>query len=568
MGFCMDERNKKGVGLGRLVGGLTASAVMLTVIQAPANVHLLAWVAWVPFVLACHPEVRRKRLVFATYLVAFIYWLFNLSWLWPVTGPGYIVFAMWQSVYWPVLGLTVRFVRRKQWPLTLFVPVIVVGAEAIQSVLFTGFAWFFLAHSQFRVLPLIQICDIFGALGVSVLVALVNGLIADGVLEWTARRSISRRFGCKAAFTAVVLAVALGYGFYRLAQTPHYVHDGPLLGSVQPNVPSHIKEETDNAQAILDDLIVKSQACIDAGAILVAWPETMVLAAMNPGYLRYLTPDREPRRFERQILAHAEGQAYILFGAHSYKVGHNLNITDQYNTAFLYRPDGTPDLLQYDKIHLVPFGEYIPFRHSAPWLYNKILFLSPYEYDYNLTPGDRYTVFTIDDPETETTWRFGVLICYEDTPATVAQRMTVATNGDKRVDFLVNVSNDGWYVYYHDGRIVPSAELSQRMAISVFRSIENRIAIIRSVNTGISCLIDSTGRIRDGYQAGDLPEAAARRQAVEGWLVDRIPIDRRVSFFSRWGRWLDGMLGTTLVGLFVRAILDKKIQRHKRKHQQ
>ena len=105
------------------------------------------------------------------------------------------------------------------------------------------------------------------------------------------------------------------------------------------------------------------------------------------------------------------------------------------------------------------------------------------------------------------------------------------------------------------------------MAISVFRSIENRIAIIRSVNTGISCLIDSTGRIRDGYQAGDLPEAAARRKAVEGWFVDRIPIDQRVTFFSRWGRWLDGVVGTALVGLFVRAIIDNKIQRYKRKHQ-
>jgi apolipoprotein N-acyltransferase len=546
----------------RLAGGFAASAVLLTVIQAPRDMHYLAWAAWVPFVLACGPDVRKRRLVVSAYLVAMGYWLFNLSWLWPVTGPGFIVMAMWQSVYWPVLALTVRFVRTKQWPLTLFVPILFAGAEAIQGVLFTGFGWFFLAHSQYRLLPLIQVCDIFGALGVSVLVALVNGLVCDGILEWRQRRSLGLSFLYKTTLTAGLLSAALGYGVYRLHQTPGLVREGPLLGSVQPNVPSHVKEETENAQAILDDMIAKSQACIDAGAVLVAWPETMVLAAMNPGYLKYLDSDSEPQRFHRQILEHAANQAYILFGAHSYKVGIDLSLTDQYNTAFLYRPNGTADLQRYDKIHLVPFGEYVPFRHSAPWIYRMILFFSPYDYDYNLTPGQHYTVFSMDDQEAGQPRRFGVLICYEDTSPTVTRRMAAFESGVKRVDWLVNISNDGWYVRYRDGKVIPSAELSQRMAINVFRCIENRIAIIRSVNTGISCLIESTGRIRDGYIDGNLPESAAARQCVEGWFTDRIPIDKRVTVFSRYGRWLDGVLGTTLVGLFVRAIWERFMKRH------
>ena len=177
----MDERNKKSTALWRLVGGLAVSAVLLTVIQAPWNVHFLAWAAWVPFILVCEPKASGKRLAAAAFVVALGYWLFNLSWLMPVTGPGYVVFAMWQALYWPVLALVTRFVRKKHWPMVVFAPVLFVGAEAIQSVLFTGFNWFFLAHSQYRILGLIQICDIFGQLAISVLVAMVNGLIVDGI---------------------------------------------------------------------------------------------------------------------------------------------------------------------------------------------------------------------------------------------------------------------------------------------------------------------------------------------------------------------------------------------------
>ena len=545
----------------QLAGGLAASAVLLTVMQAPWNAHFLAWVAWVPFVLACAPGTPTKRLLVWAYLASLGYWLFNLWWLTPVTIPGYVVFCLYQSLYGPILALCVQWVRRKGWALTLFAPVIFAGAEAIQGNLFGGFSWFFLSHSQYQQLPLIQICDIFGALGVSVLVAMVNGLAADGLIEWSRRPRWGWGFAKKAALTMVCLWTAVGYGFYRIAQTPKFVTDGPVIGSVQPNVPSFVKEETENAQELLDGLIEKSQACIDAGAALVAWPETMVLTTMNPGYLVHCSPSSEPRQFQQQILHHAEGQAYILFGANSATVGSDFKITDQFNSAFLYRPDGTADLQRYDKIHLVPFGEFIPFRNSLPWIYRMIMLLSPYDYDYNLTPGQTYTIFNIDDHNKA--YRFGVLICYEDTHPTVTRKMVTDENGVKRADWLVNISNDGWYVWYRDGKVAPSAELTQRMAISVFRCIENRIAIVRSVNTGISCLIDSTGRIHNNFQNGTLPKAASDRQGVDGWFTDRVPIDSRVTAFGRYGRWLEGVFGTGFVGVLAWTIMEHYKNRRK-----
>jgi apolipoprotein N-acyltransferase len=82
-------------------------------------------------------------------------------------------------------------------------------------------------------------------------------------------------------------------------------------------------------------------------------------------------------------------------------------------------------------------------------------------------------------------------------------------------------------------------ELPQHAAVCAFRAVENRLAIVRSVNTGISCMIDSLGRIRDGYMEGTLPEEAMARTGMPGWLMDRIPIDDRVTFFSKYGEWLD-----------------------------
>jgi len=101
--------------------------------------------------------------------------------------------------------------------------------------------------------------------------------------------------------------------------------------------------------------------------------------------------------------------------------------------------------------------------------------------------------------------------------------------------------------------VIPSSELAQHAAICTFRAIENRLAVIRSVNTGISCLIESTGRIRDGYLAGseDFPPEAMNRTALAGWFMDRLPIDKRVTFYSRHGEWFADGCSLVFVGALV-----------------
>ncbi len=159
-----------------------ASAVMLTVIQAPISFSLLAWVSLVPFILACSPDAKPRRLALVSYVISVFYWLGNLYWIVPVTIAGWIAFCLYTAALWPILALCLRYCRIKKIPLFLASAVLVVGIERMQGLFLGGFFWRFLAHSQYQNIPLIQIADIFGTAGISFLIAMVNGLLAELII--------------------------------------------------------------------------------------------------------------------------------------------------------------------------------------------------------------------------------------------------------------------------------------------------------------------------------------------------------------------------------------------------
>jgi apolipoprotein N-acyltransferase len=334
------------------------------------------------------------------------------------------------------------------------------------------------------------------------------------------------------------------------------------VAALQSNVPISVKRSHQSSQEIFDELLEKSQAAAAAGAELIVWPETMVQGFLQPELWPYLAPEPEQdRAFHQALSAHAKDTAHLLVGATG---GEILSGFDgkprlgQFNSAYLYRPDGTIATertedgrlvaKRYDKIHLVLIGEYLPLRRQLGWLYHRLSRLAPENYrdlDYSLESGTEYTTFVMSDPnaapgDSHGAMPFGVIICYEATVPYVARNMTLGAQGGKRVDWLINISNDGWFVRFLEDppRVLASTELPQHAAICAFRAVENRVAILRSVNTGVSCLIESTGRIRDGYLAasGGFPHTALARGGIAGWFVDRMPIDKRVTFYSRHGQ--------------------------------
>lgn len=580
-----------------LVVLLAASAALLSVIQAPVDWSFLAWVAMVPFVLACRPEVRPRTLALVAWFVGTAYWLTNIYWIAPITIAGWLAMGVYLALLWPLLALAIRCCRACNIPMALALPILVVGAERLQGFPLGGFFWRLLGHSQYAYLTLIQIADLFGVAGVSFLVAAVNGVLADWVLWWMVGgwhphaqlgdglsntpslkgtgepRGVASARTLTVTTATVILMVAgtFGYGHWRIKQATEAVTDGPLVAALQSNVPQSVKNSHMASDELFAELLEMSRAAAAAGAELIAWPETMVQAYLQPELWRYFEDPNEDRAFHEALIAHATNTAYLLVGAYGGEIMKDSQgklYVGQYNAAYLYRPDGTKDPNRYDKIHLVLFGEYIPFRRSFHWLYQQLKRFAPeeYNYDYSLEHGKHYTVYEMATPirgvdsnvasrKSESTYRFGTMICYEDAIPYIARNFALDEKGRKRVDWLVNISNDGWFVRFLDKppRVVPSTELPQHAAICVFRAVENRLPVLRGVNTGISCLIDSSGRIRNDPIASSegFPPQAMRRTGLSGWLLEKMPIDNRVTFYSRHGQWLDTGCAVAFVAVLV-----------------
>ena len=554
-----------------------ASAVMLTLIQLPFSWAPLAWVALIPFILVCSPAAKPGRLALVAYLVSLCYWLGNLYWICPITWLGWLAFCLYTALLAPILALCLRYCRIKKIPLFLAVPILVVGVERLQGLFLGGFFWRFLAHSQYANITLIQIADIFGAAGLSFLIAMVNGLLAELMLDARCWKSIFKiRNLLKIGLVCAALAAAVVYGRWRIGQSDKFITTGPLVASLQSNVPQSVKESFEASEEIFDELLQSSNESAKAGAELIVWPETMVQATLDTRVLRLLDSSHLYRIFDKALSEHSKETSFVLVGAYggTAQIQNDLTIhlVQRYNSAFLYQPDGQKANKQYSKIHLVPFGEFVPFRKTFPLLYNLLMKFTPYDYDYSLDPGTEYTVFGMTGGQGQEAriYRFSVMICYEDAVPAIARRFAKSEQGQKRIDFALNISNDGWFVRFKNGEVVPSTELAQHAAICVFRAVENRLAVLRSVNTGISCLIDSLGQIRNGYIAGscDFPLAAMERKGMAGWFVDKVPIDKRTTFFSKYGQWLDFCCAICLVLLIIAPALERFLFRKEPKNVQ
>jgi apolipoprotein N-acyltransferase len=336
-----------------------------------------------------------------------------------------------------------------------------------------------------------------------------------------------------------------------------------MVAAVQTNVPQSVKQSFAAEGQILDELLKDSNQCIESKPKpeLIVWPETMVQALLEPQVLRMLEDTHQYKQYDKQLKELAGKGVYLLAGAYggTPKIEQNWDIrmAEKFNAAFLYQPDGNQSPEKYYKIHLVPFGEYLPFK-KVPVIHNLFVKMSPYDFDYTLDPGREYTVYEMKTDDNKIN-RFSVIICYEDAVPYVVRKFVLDEQGKKRTDWFVNISNDGWFVQFNDDKVRTSTELAQHTVVCSFRAIENRTAILRSVNTGISCLIDTLGRIRNTEAAGSMPSKAFDRQGISGWFSDRMPIDSRITFFSKYGQWLDFSCQLCLAGIII-AILYEKLK--------
>lgn len=467
-----------------------ASGVLVSLAFPSGNLWILAWVGFVPFLFAVGQSGRQAALALG-YLAGLVYWSLTIYWLVHVTIPGTLVLIAYLALYFGAFAAVVTSFARVPAGLALLgIPAAWVALEYLRSRLLTGFPWALLGYSQSGNLAVIQIADITGVWGVSFLVMLVNVALWQVLLS---RRSCPCGGSPRLLLVPILaLAAALGYGFLFLSRTPT-AGEVLKLAVIQGNIPQELKWNPRARQFIVDKYLDLSQEASYGRPACIIWPE----AALP------VIPDEEPRLFEQVgSFAHDAGLPLIL-GAVTSRQG------QYYNSAILVSKEGR-ESGRYDKLHLVPFGEYIPLRRIFRFLET----VAPIG---DIAPGREYTLFGIPAADGKTV-QAAVLICFEDLFPELSRRF--ARRG---AAVLVNITNDAWYK--------ETSAPYQHFQASVFRAVENRISLVRAANTGVSGVIAPSGRI-----ISLVTDRSGRDIFVDGITSEMVPLGSgRLTCYGRIG---------------------------------
>jgi len=399
----------------------------------------MAWFSLVPFIYAIDRENNVKDVVRNSLFYGLLIFLGGMYWLTEVTIIGYLGIVSYMSLYIVLFGV-IRFYY-KNFIINALAWTIL---EYIRGSFAGGIPWLLIGASQYKFIYIIQIANITGIYGVSFLVALVNSVVCE------------KKY--KLIKTVFVLMILVTIGVYGNAKINKQDTGSELkIGIIQPNIPQEVKWDPDYSDWMIDRLINLSEKV--GSCDLLVWPETAV-----PALAESKKTQNELVLMVRQL------NCNLLVGSQGIDKENRY-----YNSAFFISEKKGIEK-EYRKIHLVPFGEYVPFGKTFPFLKK----CTPIEGEFY--PGNEYVLFDVEVNNTKL--YIGTLICFEDIFPSLARRFV--SNG---ADILINITNDGWF-----GK---TAGPYQHMILSIFRAVENKRPLIRSTNTGVSCFIDSSGRITD-----------------------------------------------------------------------
>jgi apolipoprotein N-acyltransferase len=452
---------------------------------APFDQAWLIWIALAPLFAALwfgpvHPRHALLRKAELGYLTGLVYFLGSLSWLTHVTVAGWFIVCLYLALY-PAVWAGIVFViatprhRDPQTPppwlsswrnlsTALLAAAAWVALEHLRGHVFTGFGWNALGIALHANIPLIQTASLTGPAGLSFLCVLTAAIAVA-----TVRRLMLEARGGKIrahfdfTLTMALVIAAFGYGIRQFGDT------GPVtplrIAAVQPSIPQDQKWNRAFEESIYRTLARHTEAALALDPDLVLWPE----AATPRGFFE----DPVANEFVKSYAA--RGGFSLLFGTLI------LSPAADHNAAVLITGAEAPPQV-YPKTHLVMFGEYIPFRHSFPLFAILVGDLVPADFDAGSGP----VLFRLPEPPLT----LAPLICFEDTIGYLAR--DAANQG---AQLFVNLTNDGWFKR--------SAASRQHAAHAVFRCVENRRPMVRSANTGLTCVIDSLGRVRQTLASAD-----------------------------------------------------------------
>ena len=463
----------------------------------PFDQTWLIWIALIPLsatILFSGEDIKRRWLhdLLLGYVAGLSFFWTCFFWLTTVSALGWFVLQFYLALYFAIWGWFCGLMRprarqvvvRDKWSemlarakpdpsrsqspwlnsghnllLALSLAAAWVALEWTRGWLMSGFGWNGLGIALHRTWPLIQIAEFTGTAGVTFLVAFCNIILtttARRIWDETRARAMRPHFDLTLTLVGLVAIFLLGVGAVQTGKPTRPLH----VALVQANVPRAEKFDIRYKQTIFDKFSRLSKLALSSSSAvdLLIWPESAMPAPV--------LSDQETFDFVSEIAT--SNNVDLLLGAIE-EEPHQV-----YNAALLFTPENEPQI--YRKVHLVPFGEFVPFRHSFPLFAKIVGDQVPEDFD----AGTEFTLFQLSNNH----GRVAPLICFEDTVGELTRQFVV-----RGADFLANVTNDGWFLQ--------SAGSRQHLANAVFRCVENRRAMVRAANTGITCFVNQFGRVTE-----------------------------------------------------------------------
>lgn len=495
----------------------------LTALAFPRlSLSVLAWVSLIPLFYVLSRRTPGQSF-FLSLLAGIVFYGILLFWIPSVPAHYghlsstvslliYLALIICLGLFWGLFGLLFARIRTRYRGLAfILAPFIWVGVEYLLTFVLTGFPWGLLGYTQYRNLPLIQSATVAGVFGLSFLLVLVQSLFVFSLL-------LKKRAPFFIGLAVVLLAQ--GAGFLTLSKV-NPTAESFQAGVIQGNVSSEIdwnQATSEQAADLFNRHVSLTRQALQQGARLVVWPEFSVP-------LCFSCPDPLYQNFKYSLVRlAASNKATLLLG--SIETTSPEENPRYFNSALCLSPDG--GISQYSKMHLVPFGEYVPYPGLFSWVKRMTRAIG------QITPGRAYVLHPYAGV------KFGSPICYEIVFPDLVRRFV--KNG---ANFIVTITNDGWY-----GR---SWAPGQHFAIAALRAVENRRFLLRAATTGISGIVDPYGRI--------LAKSRLRTQAA---LTGTVTPLRSVTFYTQHGDWLPQAGLTLSFVFFMLALLTRPHERQKR----
>ncbi len=514
------------------------SGLLYTSCFAPFNLTWFCWIALTPLIAAIlfsgkesrHPWLRNLALGYVTGLTFF--WT-ALSWLTTVTILGWFVLQFYMAIYFALWAwfcglLRPRGARRQlsagKWdqmlaearstaalprsPWTkstnnLLFAFLLAAAwttqEWLRGWVFSGWGWNGLGVALHDTWPLIQIAEFTGVAGLSFMVAFANVILVTTAyrLVLEARTHTTRpHFDLTLTMAAIVGVLTFGLRASQVSAPTK-----PLrVAAVQSNVPQNQKFDPQFTTKIFDKFRRLSEIALRSNPPpdLLIWPESSM-----PGPVLI---EPESNKFVMDLTASAESD--LLLGTI------DEENRDVYNAALLIS-DGGERVQLYRKVHLVPFGEYVPGRHRVPLLARIVGDQVPGDF----SAGREYTVFSLTNSDAQV----APLICFEDTIGELVRHFVLSTETNPGANLLVDITNDGWFLH--------SSGSHQHLANAIFRCVETRRPMVRAANTGVTCFVNQSGRITQVLR--DESGSTFTEGVLTGEI--KVPTEHDLTFYTRHG---------------------------------